>query len=237
MTADIGWEFPVDGADQWQGFNDPGIEHFRGSPFGSLAREIIQNSLDASTGATVNVSFQLLDIPTSDIPGIDQLRDTIKRCEGAEGNEGKKAKDFFSTAIRLLSGKKLPVLSIVETNTAGIRGPCRNGTPYFAYMKATGQSKKDLQDGNAVLGSYGLASLHLLRCLIYERYLSLRFSKMKNIICSIPKERRCRLLMSIQKRRRGRISVIGELQRTVCQSKLDIPNCPSGYNVPRSLLG
>jgi hypothetical protein len=143
MSADSGWEFPVDGADQWQGFNDPGIEHFRGSPFGSLAREIIQNSLDASTGSTVEVSFQLHEIPTADIPGIDQLRDTVQRCANGEANEGKKAKDFFSTAMKLLAGKRLPVLSIVESNTTGIRGPCRNGTPYFAYMKATGQSKKE----------------------------------------------------------------------------------------------
>jgi hypothetical protein len=48
MSAEVGWEFPVDAADQWRGFNDAGIEHFRGSPFASLAREILQNSMDAA---------------------------------------------------------------------------------------------------------------------------------------------------------------------------------------------
>ncbi len=30
--SNIGWHHPVDDADQWDGFNDSGIEHFRGNP-------------------------------------------------------------------------------------------------------------------------------------------------------------------------------------------------------------
>lgn len=67
MNAKVGWEFPVDGGDQWQGFNDPGIEHFRGNPFGSLARELIQNSLDAPSGTPVIVSFELKEIGATEI--------------------------------------------------------------------------------------------------------------------------------------------------------------------------
>ena len=120
MSATVGWEFPIDGGDQWQGFNDPGIEHFRGNPFGSLARELIQNSLDAASGSPVIVSFELKEIASADIPNISQLRNAVQRCATAEGNEGKKAKDFFTTAQKLLAAKKLPVLTITETNTTGI---------------------------------------------------------------------------------------------------------------------
>jgi uncharacterized membrane protein YgcG len=156
MSGTVGWEFPIDGGDQWQGFNDPGIEHFRGNPFGSLARELIQNSLDAPSGTPVIVSFELKEIASAEIPNIGRLKDTVQRCATGEGNEGKKAKDFFTTAQKLLSAKKLPVLTITEANTTGIRGPCRNGTPYFAFMKATGQSKKEMREGDTGLGSYGI---------------------------------------------------------------------------------
>ncbi len=160
MSSDLGWEFPVDSGDQWQGFNDPGIEHFRGSPFGNLAREIIQNSLDAAVGsAPVSVSFEVREIPLDEIPDIDELKGTVRRCSIAEGNDGKKAQEFFSTALKVLSGKRVPVLSIIEKNTTGIRGPYRNGTPYFAYMKATGQSKKEMREGGIGLGSYGIGKL------------------------------------------------------------------------------
>jgi hypothetical protein len=156
MSVSVGWEFPVDGGDQWQGFNDPGIEHFRGNPFGSLARELIQNSLDAPSGTPVFVSFELKEMASAEIPNVEQLKDAIKRCAEAEGNDGKKAKDFFTTAQKLLAAKKLAVLTIAEANTIGIRGPCRNGTPYFAFMKATGQSKKEMREGDTGLGSYGI---------------------------------------------------------------------------------
>jgi hypothetical protein len=32
MSKKIGWNHPVDASDQWDGFNEPGIEHFSGSP-------------------------------------------------------------------------------------------------------------------------------------------------------------------------------------------------------------
>jgi hypothetical protein len=120
MSQAIGWDFPVDEADQWEGFNNPGIEHFRGNPFGSLAREIIQNSLDAPSGSPVSVTFDLEDISTDKIPGIEQLRETIQRCAKAETNDSNKAKDFFATTQKLLKAKSLSVLVISEANTTGI---------------------------------------------------------------------------------------------------------------------
>lgn len=156
MNQAVAWEFPVDEADQWEGFNNPGIEHFRGNPFGSLAREIIQNSLDAPSGTPVSVAFELQQVAADDIPGIEQLRDVVQRCGKADANDSKKAKDFFTTAQKLLKSKNIPVLVIRESNTTGIRGPCKTGTPYFAFMKATGLSKKELHDDDTGLGSYGI---------------------------------------------------------------------------------
>jgi hypothetical protein len=157
MAADnLGWVFPFDEADQWKGFNDPGIEHFRGNPLSSLAREIIQNSLDAAVRFPITVSFTLQQVPTAQVPGIQQLRSTTSLCLKNADSESKKAKEFFVAAEKLLAAKNIPVLSIVEKNTTGIRGPCRNGTPYFCYVKAMGQSKKEDSQVETGLGSYGI---------------------------------------------------------------------------------
>ena len=47
VNGDFGWRFPPTNGGRVDGFNDPGIAHFSGSPYSSLARETIQNSLDA----------------------------------------------------------------------------------------------------------------------------------------------------------------------------------------------
>jgi hypothetical protein len=47
MADQIGFEFPVDPSDQWDGFNHAGMEFFTGSPYAALGREVTQNVLDA----------------------------------------------------------------------------------------------------------------------------------------------------------------------------------------------
>ena len=47
----INWRHPEDDADEWDGFNHSGIEHFLGNPLFSIGREICQNELDASDGS------------------------------------------------------------------------------------------------------------------------------------------------------------------------------------------
>jgi hypothetical protein len=47
MTERIGFEFSRDASDGWDGFNDAGMEHFAGSPYLAVGREVPQNVLDA----------------------------------------------------------------------------------------------------------------------------------------------------------------------------------------------
>lgn len=153
-TDGIGWRFPKDGADQWDGFNDSGIEHFRGNPLFNLARETIQNSLDAPLAHPVKVSFTKNQRPVSEIPGIDDLKLVMKRCEiWAKKDESEHAKLFFDSAQEALEKSVIDVLTVSDSNTCGITGPCRNGTPLYAFMKATGQSKKG---SGTASGSYGI---------------------------------------------------------------------------------
>ena len=69
MNYEIGWYFPPTNGGLGDGFNNPGIAHFNGSPLTSLARETIQNSLDASTASNqpVHVSFELINLDAGKI--------------------------------------------------------------------------------------------------------------------------------------------------------------------------
>ena len=82
MTSEIGWAFPPTNGGRIDGFNDPGIAHFNGAPLASLARETIQNSLDApgTLGEPVHVTFELIDLEPDDL-GRDELMHAIDLCE------------------------------------------------------------------------------------------------------------------------------------------------------------
>ena len=64
---------------------------------------------------------------------------TIEACKAAP-KESDKSEIFFDEALQLLSQPKIPVLQIADYNTTGVIGPCVNGKPYFALLKAKGQS-------------------------------------------------------------------------------------------------
>lgn len=153
MGESIGWHHPVDEADQWDGFNEPGIEHFAGNPMLHVAREVNQNSYDSGDGATVRVSMRLHQVEVDSIPSIEELRKTVELCKAAAHEESPKAEQFFATAEEELSKKKISVLEIADFNTKGMHGPAVNGTPYFAFMKAKGQSRKDSETAT---GSFGI---------------------------------------------------------------------------------
>lgn len=155
MNNVIGWHHPTDGSDQWDGFNEPGIEHFRGSPVKHLAREVIQNALDASDDKNKAVAVKIIlnKVLTEQIPNIDEFRDIVHYCSLGAPKEGDKAKAFFKAAEEELKKKEISVLEISDFNTLGMRGPSENGTPFYAFMKAKGQSVKDSKTAG---GSYGI---------------------------------------------------------------------------------
>jgi hypothetical protein len=149
----IGWHHPTDESDQWDGFNEPGMEHFTGSPIQHLAREVNQNSLDAGEDGIVEVRIELREVSVKEIPHLDELKANLTCCDEASGRESKKAKTFFQAALAELEKPRISVLSISDHNTRGMRGPAKNGTPFYAFMKAKGQSRK----GNeTATGSYGI---------------------------------------------------------------------------------
>ena len=62
MEEKRGWYFPNNNGGEAEGFENQGINQFKMSPYGKLAREIIQNSYDAKIKGedkTVRVEFRL----------------------------------------------------------------------------------------------------------------------------------------------------------------------------------
>ena len=153
MSGKIGWHHPIDESDQWDGFNDSGIETFAGTPIRSLAREVTQNALDASNSGLVTVRLRLHKIDISSIPDFKELKANLESCCEASKKESRKARIFFEAAIEELSKKTTNVLEVADYNTSGMKGPSQNGTPFYAFMKAKGQSRKESE---TAAGSYGI---------------------------------------------------------------------------------
>lgn len=75
------WNFPSNNFGQIFGIADSGVETFNGTPMKSLAREICQNSIDASlkNGQPTRIEFVPFEINPNDIPDFINLKDAFKR--------------------------------------------------------------------------------------------------------------------------------------------------------------
>ena len=95
----VRWNFPGNQDGQIKGVADAEIENFNGTQLSSLARENCQNSLDAvvnDNNSNVMVEFERYYISTSQIPGIEEYRDVLKKCEAFwKKSNSEKAKEFL----------------------------------------------------------------------------------------------------------------------------------------------
>lgn len=148
LRSGIGWKFPPLGGGEGQGFEHAGMAHFQGNLLGSLAREVIQNSLDARLDHTkpVDVTFEMKDIDLREHLCGDELRGHLLAC--AESATGEKAKRFFEDAAALLDQGTIPFLGISDGNTTGL-----GEKQWKALVKMQGDSaKRDSVAG----GSFGI---------------------------------------------------------------------------------
>lgn len=143
------WKFLNNEANITEGLNHAGIETFRGKWVQSLAREVIQNSIDAADGSDkpVIVRFSI----RKDVEfGQRQLLDVFKRCqEAAEDLEGDNARKFFHEGTtELKNHRRLSCLVVDDLNTLGLAG-----RRWDMLLKAEGAGYKD---GTSSLGSFGI---------------------------------------------------------------------------------
>jgi hypothetical protein len=221
-----GFEFPRDDSGQWDGFNEPGIEHFSGNPFEHLGREVTQNTLDARRGKSepAKLIIRRTDISTKDIPDVEGLKAVIDLCAKAADQEGPKAKDFFEKAKKQIREAKTSVLQFSDINTTGVPGPCVNGQPFFALMKATGQSKKEsgTATGSFGIGKFapftvsGLRTVFLSTAFVAETGDVSHYVQGKSILTTMPK------------RVAGGGQASGALKRDACRSSTVRPRFRNG---------
>ena len=91
------WYFPYGQDLQMESGSNASLEMFRDQPLDSLAREICQNSLDAAASREpVKVAFQYFELPTEQLPNVDQLRDDILPAAQKEWSHEKKTQQMLS---------------------------------------------------------------------------------------------------------------------------------------------
>lgn len=155
----IGWSFPSRNNGDIEGFSNPALEWFKGSPLRALAREVCQNSLDAQyeEDAPVKIEFKKDFVNTSSFPGMIGLQQILLKCKEfwpEQGNE--KTHAFLNTALRDLREGKICVLRVSDFNTKGLEGPYSTHgiTPWVSLVKGTAFSVKS--SGKTAAGSYGI---------------------------------------------------------------------------------
>ena len=148
MTT-IGWKFPPTGGGVEGGYNHGGMTHFQGDRFAGLAREAIQNSLDArkSDDRPVHVTFEVKRLSRKDLPGYEGLLEIVKRCiQEASGDE--KAQSELQLAKNILRHDRIAFLRIIDRETTGL-----SGSKWAALLKKEGSSDKDRPGAG---GSFGI---------------------------------------------------------------------------------
>lgn len=154
------WSFPSNNNGDVNGISNSGIETFQGTPLKSLAREICQNSLDASLDESpVTVDFISFELSKEEIPGAEDLCDAFNRSLAFW--ESKKAQDFFNTALEVMNAEKIPFLRISDFNTTGLCGSDGEyNTPWCNLTKSSGASDKAVTSG----GSFGIGKYAPFAC-------------------------------------------------------------------------
>lgn len=149
-----GWYFPDNKGGQDEGFENQGINQFKMSPYGKLAREIIQNSYDAKIKGEdkkVKVEFKLVKMDKNRIPNLESIKESIN-ASAEYFPESERLEKFRQVANEKFESDTIDVLKISDYNTTGLVGiEKRINSAWYGLIKSSGNSTKSGVSG----GSYG----------------------------------------------------------------------------------
>ena len=156
------WYFAKQLDNTLHGWNDTGVQSFRDNRLKNLAREIIQNSLDAgpiNAQLPVRVQFSLEHLKRECVPGLDQIEQILGEILD---NPSTKRSEGDSRVLEIVEAHEeskktiIPVLIIEDFNTAGMPyGRSEDDDdhkPFNRYMYSEGATG----DGEDRAGSHGL---------------------------------------------------------------------------------
>lgn len=167
------WSFPSNNYGQILGIADSGVETFKGTPIKSLAREICQNSLDASLDnhEPICIEFKAFKIDPHEIPDYSSLEDALKRAlDFWSQQESTKARTFFKQALDAIHKPVITCLRISDFNTSGLVGSREEyNSPWCNLTKSSGASDKSGSHGGSFgIGKFAPYACSVLRTVFYS---------------------------------------------------------------------
>lgn len=163
----IGWKFPLTNGGQEDGYSHSGVAHFAGALHYSLARETIQNSLDAKKceERPVEVVFELIGLKPSDMGGAELSSAIALSRKRAKELSDDKGRNALVKAEKILQQVEVCCLKISDHNTTGLRE--KN---WQALVKMQGVSQKEQDQGaggSHGIGKYAPYAVSALRTVFY----------------------------------------------------------------------
>lgn len=154
------WNFPTHPQNgSLVGPNEPMSENFKKTPYASIVREAIQNSLDErfDKDKPLEMTFSIKEIDVQRFSNFFDIKDHIKGCLDFYKDD----KDVYQPMLDYLkfiedNGSKLPYIQISDYNANGMHFNMDNPTdpksPFVAFVRAAGLSTKTSQNAG---GSFG----------------------------------------------------------------------------------
>lgn len=152
---DCTWHFAQHSGGREEGPNDPMSENFKKTPYASLIRESIQNSLDAvdDDSIPVRMEFQIAKITSRNYPNFFKLDSHIKGCI----EYFPQAQETYTPMLRYLQSAQrmsdLHYIRVSDYNTTGMSYDVDNReSPFYGFVRAAGVSNKNSPTSG---GSFG----------------------------------------------------------------------------------
>ena len=140
------WRFPASNHGERKGISSGDTETFKKAPYEAFAREILQNSIDArrTDEEPTRVEFSIFEIKTKDIPGFQELKDSLRRCREFWAHKEDYVTEFKEREA-VLEKTTIKCLRVSDFNTTGLIGvesTEQKGNQFLALTKGTGVSEK-----------------------------------------------------------------------------------------------
>lgn len=194
MEENRGWYFPDNRGGQDEGFENQGINQFKMSPYGKLAREIIQNSYDAKIkdgDKKVIVEFNLVKMDKNRIPNLECIKESIN-ASAEYFPESERLEKFRQVANEKFESNTIDILKISDYNTTGLVGiEKRVNSAWYGLIKSSGNSTKSgISGGSYGSGKHAAFVFSYFRTILYGTYVENEGYAFqgKSILCSHKKD-------------------------------------------------
>ncbi len=160
------------------GINDSGISDFKGTRFNGLAREIIQNSLDAKNrdlNEPVIVEFKKRNLTMDKYPNHHDFMNVVDRCvDFIKGKPNDKGHIFFKNLKNVMNNNiknnYFTMLEVADYNTIGLDdvNDTTSGT-WASLVRISGSNAKEAGAGGSFgIGKYAPFVFSSSRIIIYS---------------------------------------------------------------------